>query len=146
VSLPIVSIVTPSLNEEQYLEQAIQSVVGQNYQWIEYIVMDGGSIDKSVEIIQKHEADIDHWISEPDVGQSDAINRGWKQSKGDVLAWLNSDDAYLPGAISRVIEAFQKNPKVDIITSDCILIDKANNEIKDLPSTNFRVEALLTGN
>jgi glycosyltransferase involved in cell wall biosynthesis len=146
VDSPIVSIVTPSLNSGQFLEQAIRSVIDQDYGLIEYIVMDGGSVDNSVEVIQRHDSEIAFWISEPDAGQSEAINRGWQKSTGDILAWLNADDAYIAGAISQVVRAFRNNPKVDIVTADCTLIDESNQYIKDLPSSNFRIGALLTGN
>ena len=120
---PLVSIVTPSYNQARFLGQAVESVLVQDYPQIEYLVLDGGSTDGSVEILRAHEDRIDHWVSEPDAGQADAINRGWQRSRGQILAWLNSDDRYEPGAISAVVEAFQRHPGADVVAGDCQVID-----------------------
>jgi glycosyltransferase involved in cell wall biosynthesis len=108
---PLISIVTPSYNQGKYLENTILSVLNQNYHNLEYIIVDGGSTDNSVEIIKKYEKFLKYWISEPDEGQSNAINKGLRHATGDVLTWLNSDDYYMPGALHKVGEAVRANPE-----------------------------------
>src|SRR5258706_11224001 len=113
---PRISIVTPSYNQAPFLEQTIRSVLLQGYPNLEYIVMDGGSTDGSVEIIRKYEPLIDHWVSRKDDGQADAIFRGFERATGDVIAWLNSDDFYLPGALTAVGQFFARHPGVDLVS------------------------------
>jgi glycosyltransferase involved in cell wall biosynthesis len=121
--LPLVTIVTPSFNQAQFLETTIQSVLSQDYPKVEYIIIDGGSTDGSVEIIQKYDAQITHWISEPDSGQAHAINKGLKLAKGEIVAWLNSDDVYLPGAISAAAAALQSDPEAGMVCGDGLMVD-----------------------
>ncbi|MFC1821536.1 glycosyltransferase family 2 protein [Thermodesulfobacteriota bacterium] len=102
VLIPKISIVTPSYNQGLFLEDTILSVVGQNYPNLEYIIMDGGSEDNSVEIIKKYEKYLAYWVTEKDDGQSYAINKGFQKATGDILGWLNSDDMYLPGTLNHV--------------------------------------------
>lgn len=111
----VVSIITPSFNQAQFLEEAILSVFNQDYPHVEYIIIDGGSTDGSIDIIRKYERRLKYWVSEPDSGQSEAINKGWNKSTGDIIAWLNSDDTYCPGALRAVAEVFEKNPETLLV-------------------------------
>lgn len=113
--LPKISIVTPSFNQGKYLEKTILSVLEQDYPNLEYIIIDGGSTDNSVEIIKKYEKHLAYWVSEPDRGQSHAINKGFGHATGEILGWLNSDDYYAPGAPQAIAEAFLANPDVGAI-------------------------------
>ena len=112
--LPKITIITPSYNQGQYLEQTIDSVLSQNYPNLEYIVIDGGSQDNSVEIIRKYEKYLTFWVSEKDKGQSDAINKGLKRATGEVINWLNSDDYYEKNTLQIVGETFQ-NPQTNVL-------------------------------
>lgn len=110
-----ISIVTPSYNQGAFLERTIQSVIGQGFPDLEYIIIDGGSTDTSLEIIKKYANKLSYYISEPDTGQSDALNKGFEKAKGDIFAWLNSDDQYYPGILNEIAEIFEKNPSIDLI-------------------------------
>jgi glycosyltransferase involved in cell wall biosynthesis len=125
---PKISIVTPSFQQAAYLEQTIDSVLSQGYPNLEYIVVDGGSTDRSVEIIKRHERHLAYWVSEKDRGQTHAINKGLERSTGDIIAYINSDDYYLPGAFERVADAFLSDPNRDLIHGRCRMIDAAGNK------------------
>lgn len=114
---PKISIVTPSFNQSEYIEETIKSVIDQNYPNLEYIIIDGGSNDGSVNVIRNYEDKLAYWISEPDKGQYDAINKGFLRSTGDIMAWINSDDKYAPNSFSIVAEIFSMFPEVEWITS-----------------------------
>lgn len=116
--LPRISVVTPSYNQGRFIEQTILSVLGQSYGNLEYIIMDGGSSDETVEVIRQYEDKIDHWVSGRDGGQADAINKGFARATGDILCWLNSDDYFTPGALKEAARAFQGG--ADLIYGDCL--------------------------
>lgn len=134
---PKISIVTPSYNQAQFLEQTILSVLNQNYPNLEYIIIDGGSTDGSVEIINKYEKYLTYWASEKDKGQTNAINKGIQMASGEILAYLNSDDMYLKGTLSRVANYFQKYPQIDLIYGNVHLIDKNSQWIGDLKTIDY---------
>ncbi|WP_346289832.1 glycosyltransferase family 2 protein [Sphaerothrix gracilis] len=121
---PLISIVTPSYNQGEFIEETIRSVLLQNYPKIEYIVIDGGSSDRTLEILEKYNQWISYWVSEPDQGPADAINKGWKRAAGSILAYINSDDAYLPDALFVAAQAFLENPEAAVVCGNEVRIDK----------------------
>ena len=127
--LPLVSIVTPSFNQASYLEETICSVLEQDYPNIEYMIVDGGSTDGSAEIIEKYADKLAWWVSEADKGQTDAINKGFGRAKGRILAWINSDDTYEPGAVSAAVKYLQEHPEVGMVYADCNFIDEDGHVI-----------------
>jgi glycosyltransferase involved in cell wall biosynthesis len=131
---PRLSVVTPSYNQRQFIEETIRSVLLQGYSDLEYIVIDGGSTDGSVDIIRKYERWLAYWASEPDRGQSHAINKGIVRASGDILFWLNSDDLVLPGAFSTVARLFIKGPQVRLVTGQAQVINEEGEQIGMLPS------------
>jgi glycosyltransferase involved in cell wall biosynthesis len=118
--LPKITIVTPSFNQGNYLEKTILSVIGQGYPNLEYIIMDGGSTDESLNIIRKYEGHFAHWESGPDKGQADAINKGFQIATGDILAWLNSDDMYLPGTLNYISKRLENTQEIRIVFGNCL--------------------------
>ena len=118
---PKLSIVTPSFNQAAYLEQTILSVLGQNYEPLEFIIIDGGSTDRSVEVIRKYEGHLTYWVSEPDGGQAHAINKGLARATGDLVAYINSDDLYLPGAFAAVTRHFAERPRCEWLCGDTLM-------------------------
>jgi glycosyltransferase involved in cell wall biosynthesis len=137
----LISIVTPSYNQAHYIEETIQSVLSQDYPHIEYLIVDGGSTDKTVNIIKKYKDKLAWWVSEKDQGQTDAINKGLAHANGDVLAWINSDDTYEPGALSAAIKYLQENPGVGMVYGDCNFINESGRVIGkfDSAQTNYRL-------
>jgi glycosyltransferase involved in cell wall biosynthesis len=123
-SFPKISVVTPSYNQAAFIEETINSVLNQGYANLEYIIIDGGSTDGSVEIIKKYQRNLAYWVSEPDRGQSHAINKGLERATGDILAYLNSDDLYVPGALHTVADAYKKHPRAGLYYGHCRIIDK----------------------
>jgi len=126
---PMVSIVTPSYRQAGFIENTINSVLSQNYPNLEYFVQDGGSVDGTVEILEKYENQLSGWSSKPDNGQSQAINLGFAKTSGDIMAWLNSDDLLLPGTLAIVIDYFNKHPEIDVVYGNRLLIDKNDMDI-----------------
>jgi len=128
-----VSIVTASLNQGPFIEETLRSVLLQGYPDLEYIVMDGGSTDETVDILRRYSPWLAHWTSEPDRGQSHAVNRGWAKASGDVWAWLNSDDVYRPGAIARAVEALRQDAEVDLVYGSALFVDQSGASIGPYP-------------
>jgi glycosyltransferase involved in cell wall biosynthesis len=127
-ALPLVSVVTPSYNQGLFIRETIESVLSQDYPNLEYWVIDGGSTDETLAILAEYEHDPRfHWISEPDRGQADAVNKGWVRCRGSVFGWLNSDDTYLPGAIRAQVDALQQHPDVGLVYGDAVYIDEQSN-------------------
>jgi glycosyltransferase involved in cell wall biosynthesis len=141
--MPLVSIVTPSYNQAAFLEQTIQSVLGQEGASIEYLIVDGGSTDGSVEIIRKYADRLAWWVSERDAGQAEAINKGLQRAKGEIVGWLNSDDLYLPGAIAQAVAAFKAHPEAGLVFGDAVTIDPADREIGRLAFGDWGLDELL---
>jgi len=133
-ALPRISVITPSFNQARFLEATIRSVLEQDYHALEYIVMDGGSTDGSVEIIRKHAHHITCWESEKDRGQSHAINKGLARATGDIVAYLNSDDVYLPGTLLRVAEEWRRHPEAGVYYGRTVFVDAEGRELGDRPA------------
>ncbi|MFZ6021585.1 MAG: glycosyltransferase family 2 protein [Chloroflexota bacterium] len=141
----LVSIITPSYNQARYLEETMRSVLEQDYPHIEYIVVDGGSTDGSREIIEKYADRLAWWVSEKDRGQTDAINKGFARARGEVLAWLNSDDTYQPGAIREAVEFLRQNPQVGLVYGDANYIDEHGRVIGRFPAAQTDYRRLRQG-
>lgn len=143
--MPLISIVTPSYNQGLYIEATIQSVFNQKYPNIEYIVVDGGSTDGTIEILKKYEDRL-KWISEPDNGPEDAINKGFRMAKGNFIGWLASDDIYEPDAIQKVMEIFIKDLDVAMVYGRCQYIDRNGADIGECPTEPFNYDYLAVYN
>lgn len=126
--LPLVSVVIPCLNRADFLVPTIESVLEQDYPHIECVVVDGGSTDDTEAILRRYTGRL-RWISEPDRGPPDAINKGWRMCRGDILTWLNADDVWAPGAVSAAISYFIEHPEADVVYGDCGLIDREGKHI-----------------
>ena len=118
---PRISIVTPSFNQGEYLAETIESILSQGYPQLEYIVIDGGSKDRSVDVLKRYAAHLTYWVSEPDRGQAHALNKGFARSTGDVLAWLNADDVYEPGFLREAAGLLCEQPQTDVLSGQCRL-------------------------
>jgi len=138
---PRISVITPSFNQGRFLEETIRSVLDQDYPNLEYIVIDGGSTDNSVDIIKKYAKKLAVWVSEPDRGQSDALNRGFRIASGEIVGWLNSDDVYLEKSLYTAARYFTEYPTVDLIYGNYFNIDENSRVVKicyDLPYSFWR--------
>ena len=144
--MKLVSIVTPSFNQARYLEQTMRSVLEQDYPRIEYIVVDGASTDGSVEIIEKYKDQLAYWVSEKDSGQAEAINKGLGRAAGEIVAWLNSDDFYFPGAVASAVKAFEAHPEAGLVYGDTVAVDEAGEFIHFPKYAQWTLEDLLTFN
>ena len=127
--LPKISVITPSYNQGNFIEETILSVLGQDYPNLEYIIVDGGSTDNTVEIIKKYENKIHYWVSEKDNGQSHAINKGFSKASGDILCWLNSDDMYMPGTLKYIVQYLQLD-KNSVYFGNCLHFKYINFSIE----------------
>jgi len=141
--MTLVSIITPSFNQATYLEQTILSVLGQDHPRIEYIVVDGASTDNSVDIIRKYESKLAWWVSEKDNGQADAINKGFARATGEIIAWLNSDDYYLAGAVSAAVRIFEEHPEVVLAYGNMLAVDEHGKTFNTLNYKQLTLEDLL---
>ena len=141
---PLVSIVTPSYNQAPFLEKTMLSVLEQDYPQIEYLVADGGSNDGSLQIIQKYADRLAWWVSEKDDGQADAINKGLRRATGEIVAWLNSDDYYMPGAISEAVRVLNENPTVGMVYGNVQVVDESGKPINLLTYGDWGIQDLMS--
>jgi glycosyltransferase involved in cell wall biosynthesis len=138
---PLVTIVTPVLNAARYLEENIASVEAQRYPRLQHVVVDGGSSDGTLEILKRHPHV--QWISEPDAGQSDALNKGLGLAKGEVIGWLNADDFYLPDAVASAVRGLVAHPGAGVVYANALLVDHAGQELSRIRSEPFDLERAL---
>jgi glycosyltransferase involved in cell wall biosynthesis len=145
--LPLISIVTPSFNQGRFIGEALASVQFQNYGNYEHLVIDGMSTDSSVDILRNLTAEGGlanvHWSSERDNGQSEALNKGFRRARGEIIGWLNSDDRYLPGCFEYIVRVFEDNPEVDIVYGDYLIVDESGKPLQIRREIEFNAFILL---
>jgi len=141
-SWPRISIITPSFNQRQFIEETLRSVLLQGYPDLEYIVMDGGSTDGSLDVIRKYEPWLTRWVSEPDHGQSDAINKGLRMATGEIANWINSDDCLLPGALKVVADAYSSQPGCMVVAAG-IDFDELSQRVVVVSPRRISVENII---
>lgn len=140
---PRITVVTPSYNQGPFLEQTILSVLGQGYENLEYIIVDGGSTDNSPDVIRKYATALTYWVSEKDSGQSNAINKGFARATGDILCWLNSDDMHLPNTLNIVAELIKDVSRPQVVFGNCIKFDEGSpRALCSYPTKSFKKDAL----
>jgi glycosyltransferase involved in cell wall biosynthesis len=139
--MPLVSIVTPAYNAARFIRETIESIRNQDYPAIEHIVMDGGSTDGTLDIL--HQYPHLTWVSEPDRGQSHALNKGFRRARGEIVGWLNADDVYQSGAIKTAVAFMQAHPDVDVVYSDCQVIDENGCPLYVIQAEDFTPKAIL---
>jgi glycosyltransferase involved in cell wall biosynthesis len=140
---PLVSIITPSYNQAAFLEKTMRSVLEQDYPAIEYMVVDGGSRDDSVNIIKKYSGQLTWWVSEKDSGQAEAINKGLARSKGEFVAWLNSDDYLMPGAVASAVKALQANPDSSFVYGNVRVVAPDQTILNQLTYKDWQLKDLM---
>ena len=143
MSAPLVTLVTPSYNQAAFLEETIESVLGQDYPAVEYAVVDGGSSDGSVDVIRRYEDRLAWWTSGPDGGQAAALNAAFARAHGEILGWLSSDDALLPGAVTRVVDELERDPDALLVYGGALFVDEKGREIFPLEPRPFDVERMV---
>src|SRR3990172_4740583 len=142
-NLPLISIVTPSFNQAEYLSACMESVLSQDYPRLEYLVLDGGSTDGTREVLERHAARLTYWASEADRGQASAVNKGWARAHGEILGWLNSDDRLAPAALEQVARIYQSHPDAAMIYGDIQEVDSLDRPVHLKHMANFDVRAFL---
>jgi glycosyltransferase involved in cell wall biosynthesis len=139
---PLVSIVTPSLNQAEFIGETIASVLAQDYPYLEYLVIDGGSTDGTLDVLRSQGPEV-LWVSEPDKGQTHAINKGFRQARGEILAWLDADNLYMPSAVSTAVRFLDAHPEVMMVHGNCRIIDSAGRVIAVRRTGNVELGQLL---
>lgn len=140
-TLPLVSIITPSLGQGRFIRQTIESVISQDYPRLEYLVMDGGSTDDTLDILRSYGTRL-IWRSAPDLGQADAVNAGFRLANGEILGWLNADDTYQPGAVTAAVEHLVAHHETAVVYGDAYYIDEQNAVIGIYPTEDFNLNRL----
>lgn len=143
-NFPLISIITPSYNQVRFIETTLRSVLDQDYPNIEYLVVDGGSDDGSVELLKRYTDRISWWVTERDSGQAEAINKGLSRAKGEYVAWLNSDDYYMPGAVSEAVNNLMAHPDAGIVFGNVRVVDRDEKVINNLTYANWNLIDLLS--
>lgn len=141
---PRISVVTPSYNQGQFIEETIRSVLLQGYPDLEYIIIDGGSTDGTLDILRRYEPWLSYWVSEPDRGQTHAINKGWTRATGEILAYINTDDCYLRNVLTIAAHEFCDHPDVGMVYGTAIIVDQAGKELRRWQAAPFDLEIMLT--